>query len=293
MLKMTAALALLACAFAASAGAATTDEQFGTELNTILTQNAAAAREIGKDTTKTAPVQEPGYRTIWNVMTAMNDAPGTGEMLVQWLRERTSLVEFSEDAQVSRHEWRQYMAEGIQLVIQINPAMAKKDRPYPIVGSLIAKEAAEMMLDNFPDSAEKSYMVAARMAEVYLELAGSGADLKAFCNDASYQEACKKIRLWAEYFTDPASGVAFLHKQGAISLTARAALQAEIRKAEDAYYGPTDNHEDEMPTGTVKNKSAAPKTDVDFLVDFAAFKKYESDWMINHQHVMREIQDML
>jgi len=260
MLKMTAVTAaLLACVLGPTAGAATTDEQFGAALNAIFTQCATAGQEQGKAATKSGQKQaaeNAGYKAIKDVMIAMNDAPGTGEMVVQWLRDNNVTVDFSADAAVSSHEM------GAKSAIHIPAQMAAPDK-NKMLGALIAREASEMMMVDFPDSAEKNYIVASRMAEVYFELGGTRDGMKTdaktsvACNDAA-----KTMGLWIDNGAD--QGVGYLKAAGAATLSD---LIAAYQKYPE--YSSQDT--------ALKNATTA----------FASFKKYESDWMVNHQGMLQ------
>lgn len=182
---------------------------------------------------------------IDGVMVAMYDQPGTGEMLVQWLRDNKISVE-------SRDLGAEASA-NVKGAIYINPSTAKP-ASYIYTGALIAREAAELMLADFPDSGEKRYMVAAYTGETFFELGGTRAQMTNMDGhvDAKIEES---IRLWVE--NGPEQGVARLDQQGIRCLADLVAAQPDLYSYRE----------------TIKAAQAK----------FAAFSKQESAWFMDHQ----------
>lgn len=143
----------------------------------------------------------------------------TGKTIIDWLRTHKAVVEFDDrtGGKMSARSWA-YVGEGetAKPAVYIHPVLSEREtRPEIYLAVLVAKESAEHMLLDFPESAEKRVMAGALVSEVYFEQGGMEEDLPAF--GAMKDEAlAKTIRLWIE--KSPKSGVKTLRKEGKPSL---------------------------------------------------------------------------
>jgi hypothetical protein len=127
------------------------------------------------------------------VMVAMNDQPGTGEAIAKWLQDNRVDVKFSDEVQgASDH------ADGVRL----NSSLKKGPLSYRYFGALIAREAAELEFKDFPESAQKRYMVASRMGEAYAEL-GGGVSMPPNFDGITDPKAAAALQAWFKNFYDP------------------------------------------------------------------------------------------
>ena len=142
----------------------------------------------------------------------MNDQPGTAEGLVAWLRGRKAVVEASARVQdASAHDWLGDFAADPKIpAVYISPkAMEPVSHRY--IAVLIARETAELMLKDFPESAEKRYVVSSRMGETFFELGGTRLAMSDIDGHADPKVEAG-IRLWVE--NDPSGGVRVLQGTG-------------------------------------------------------------------------------
>lgn len=227
---------------------------------------ACAAAAAGAQTQASPQAAAPN-RLIDNVMVAMYDAPGTGEMIVQYLRDNGVSVAF--DARVPNRSGHATDAKTGKSMIGIAPSYQQEPVSYRRIGVRIAKEAAELMLADFPESAEKRYMAASRMAETYFELGGTRIDMQNVDGPVD-PEAEKLVFLWVE--NAPDEGVRVLKGQGAQTLDERIAWVTKERQ-EMINYSMTDW--EEIYTRELEQLHAAKAR-------FQQFKKYETDWLMSH-----------
>lgn len=164
-------------------------------------------------------------RLLDSTLTAMNDGPATGGLLAGWLRENRAVIEFhAPSSGLSSHEW--LGRERRLPLIVLDRSLAAEPLSCRFLAVFVARETAELMLGDFPESAEKRYIVASRSAETFFELGGTRAtmdDIDGHRN-GSVEEL---LRLWVEH--DPEGGVADLHGRGVPVLSdirARAAAEA-------------------------------------------------------------------
>ena len=279
----------------ASAQVPTSDAAFATQLQGIRLEAAAAGKAMSVAAAQAAAVPTAAQygNLLSQVLVAMYDAPGTGELLTGWLRDEKKGGAVFNDSLSGMSAGA--FDDGVPIV-SIKPAPAKPVS-YRYLGALIARETAALMLADFPASAEKSYIQASRMAETYFELGGTRMDVD---NIDGHQDAevSKSINLWVE--NDPTGGVSVLNKQGVPTLAqvrAKAAAEAArlgelIRIIRDEMLVPVpddpyllkemEQSEDSRAAAlkTVKACDAAIKA-------FEAFKQYEKDWLWNHQGMLQ------
>lgn len=252
MTKSLSILALLAALGAtAQAQVPVREADFAAQLQGIRIQAVSASQALAagvQDRAAEAAQTEAPQRLIGSVLTAMADAPGTGELLVTWLREHKAVVDFSGQAQGrSAHAWIGGPDERALPAVYLDPGTAQPVS-YRYLAVLVAQETAELMLKDFPESAEKRYIVASRMAEAFFELGGTRMTME---DIDGHQDAAvaRAIRLWVE--NDPTGGVPVLQKQGVPTLE-------EVRAQNSA-----------------AAVDAAQK-------EFADFKSQERTWLLNH-----------
>jgi hypothetical protein len=241
-----------------------------------------------------APTAAQYGNLLSRVLVAMYDAPGTGELLVGWLRDEKKGGAVFNDS-ISGMSAGAF-DDGVPIV-SVKPSAAKPVS-YRYLGALIARETAALMLTDFPASAEKSYIQASRMAETYFELGGTRMDMDAI---DGHQDAAvsKSIRLWVE--NDPTGGVSVLNQQGVPTL-AQVKAKAEAEAAQlgklayiirDQMLIPGDPNEPYLRAEmeqALKDRAAALKTVKacdDAIKAFEAFKQYEKDWLWNHQGMLQ------
>jgi hypothetical protein len=147
----------------------------------------------------------------------------------------------------SAHAW-----VGGRPAVYLNPRLGSAPASCRYVAVYVAKEAAELMLKDFPESAEKRYIVSSRMAETFFELGGTRMTMSDIDGHKDVQ-AEAAIKLWVE--NDPVGGMALLHAQGAPSL-------AEVR---------------------AKDPVAADAA----LRQFELFKAQERDWLLQNQGMLQ------
>ncbi|MBI5239411.1 MAG: hypothetical protein HY926_02985 [Elusimicrobia bacterium] len=244
-MKSLAILIAAALGGTASAQVPMGDDAFAARLQGIRSEAAAAGKALAAAAAQAvaaAPAAARHGSLLTRVMVAMYDAPGTGELLVGWLRDEKNGAAIFNDSipGVSAGSYD----DGVP-VVSIRTSAAEPFS-YRYLAALIARETAALMLADFPDSAEKSYIQASRMAETYFELGGTrlGMDDIDGHKDAAVSAS---IRLWVE--NDPTGGVSVLKRRGQKSLL-------------------------DMPaSGRIEAAKAA----------WEQFKKYEKDWLWNHQ----------
>jgi hypothetical protein len=204
----------VSCAFAQAPEAL-----FSSQLGTILEGVSKSGQELAQVVIERQDDSRP-QRLLENVMTSMYDAPGTGEAIVQWLRDNKVAVRFKDDVPGG--------SSRSSRAIFIDSSYAKGPTSHRYLGTRIAKEAAELMLSDFPESAEKRYIVASRMAETYFELGGSRSSLPDFdgIKDPALAET---LRIWIE--NGPQNGVETLGQEGHETLAAMR-TRLEGRKGE-------------------------------------------------------------
>jgi hypothetical protein len=207
-----------------------------------------------------APARPAPQRLLESTLTAMNDGPATAGLLVSWLRDQHAVVEFSAAAQGrSSHVWLAGKpAESATPAVYLAADLAAAPLSCRYVAVFVAREAAELMLKDFPESAEKRYIVASRMAETFFELGGTRATMGDI--DGHHDEQAESaIRLWVE--NDPVSGVALLKSQGSPTL-------AEIRAKASS---------DDQKTAAADAASR----------EFASFRAQEKDWLMQNQGMLQ------
>ncbi len=266
--------ALLTCAICRTAGAQglpISDGQFQAELNAVIAQNSSAGKGAAKTIAGTQEKTEQDG-LIGNVLVAMYDAPGTGELIVQWLRDHNAVVQFKTlSGSRSSSAWLgDTLGKNPTPAVYIDSSLAKKPVSYRVIGALIAKEASGLMLTGFTDSAERSYMIASRTAETYFELGGSRIELTK-TEAALGKKAAEAIWLWVENASE--FGVALLKLRGEKPLreilnSLRSDRQLAINCG---MYGLEDEFDERI---------AEVERD---LKTFGEFKSYESDWLMVHQ----------
>ncbi|HAH32206.1 MAG TPA: hypothetical protein DCL44_07835 [Elusimicrobia bacterium] len=234
-----------------------------------------------------------------SVLMAMHDQPGTAEKLVKWLRARKGVVELREiGREISAYSWLGGVASDRNIpAVYISP-LAMEPFSYRYLAVLIAREAGELMLSNFPESAEKRYMVASRMSETFFELGGSRimiSDIDGH-SDAKVEES---IRLWVE--NDPSGGVYVLSQRGFKTLKdLEDSLSAEyerlimLEQAIDQMLAvPNDSNRPSLQAEMDKTMADASAVLVKLEAvkaagaQFEQFAKEETDWMWDHQSSLR------
>lgn len=293
--------ALLTLGLCAPAGAGTLSYAgFETGLNDISLRTAAAGKDLGKAVARESEREQP-QRLIESVLIAMNDAPGTGEEIVQWLRGQGAVVEFS-DMVTGRS------LSGILLdmntdaktpAIYINPKYSKDPVSYRFLGVVIAKEASSLMLKGYPDSAERAYMIATSMAHVYFELGGERIRLPDF-DGIEDQELADTLKIWIENAGDP--GVELLAGRGYEPLSKllkqAQTIKAALEKTRDEFVAKLDEVETQEELAELRVQIALVthkigiwewrELQVSAAIDyFEQFKKDDLDWIISHQGQLR------
>jgi len=241
-----------------------------------------------------------GYRAsaagiLDNVLVAMNDAPGTGEKIVQWLRDQNGVVKFMNGIPGSAvHLTLIDMGTGEKSpAVYIDSKFSKDPVSYRYLATLIARETSEMMLADFPMSAERAYMISAQTAEAYFELGGERAPLPRIDGIIDAQ-AADSMRLWIE--NAPDQGVKLLKSQGYSTLadldaeleTRKEAFQQEMRKKitalETAEEGEIAQLHRDLAVLSYKLQVAeATQAYVkQGQTKFAEFKQYEKEWLLSH-----------
>ncbi|MBI5244576.1 MAG: hypothetical protein HY922_12990 [Elusimicrobia bacterium] len=287
MLRTILAAMLAAVCAKAQAQVVVSDAQFASELGKVFAQSVSAGRSFEQ----AAPV-----RLLDRVMIAMYDAPGTGEMIVQWLRDNRAVVEFSDLVMEGRsaHAWLgDFVPEPRKPAVYITPLLLKPPVSYRLLGALIAKEGSELMLKDFPESAEKRYITASRMAETYFELGGTRIALPDFDGTID-EDAADTIRIWIE--NAPDSGVQVLKERGFKTLKeAQADLLSEEARLANLHqaieqmisvHGP-DEESLRAELACVEKESARTARKLDAAKkaedEFKRFKEYETDWLMSHR----------
>ncbi|MCX5795481.1 MAG: hypothetical protein NTY77_08325 [Elusimicrobia bacterium] len=299
MTKKLSILALLAAlGGSAQAQAPLSEAQFAAQLQGIRIQSASAGQTLAAAVQARAAETPEPQRLIGSVLTAMNDAPGTGELLVTWLREHQAVVEFSGQARGrSAHAWLGAPDERAIPAVYLDPALAQPVS-YRYLAVYVAKETAELMLKDFPESAEKRYIAASRMAESFFELGGTRMTMEDIDGhqDAAVAQA---IRLWVEH--DPSSGVPYLQKQGVPTLAeVRAKQSAESTRLVNLKYAieqmltvPNDPNAESLRAELAQSEAAlaaAQKTAAAADAaqkEFAEFSIQEKTWLWEHQGTLQ------
>ncbi|MCX5793166.1 MAG: hypothetical protein NTY45_13260 [Elusimicrobia bacterium] len=230
-----------------------------------------------------------------SVLTAMHDQPGTAEKLVEWLRASKGVVESRDiGGEVSIHTWLDGLAEGRKIpAIYISPK-AMEPVSYRYLGILIARESGELMLADFPESAEKSYMIASRMSETFFELGGTRMTMSDIDghSDARVEES---LRLWVE--NAPFGGVSVLKQRGFKTLKdLEDGLSAEYERLllheqaiDQMLSVPNDSNapflQAEMEQTRTEASAALTKLEAvkAARAQFEQFSKEETAWMWEHQ----------
>lgn len=277
-----------------------TDADFASRLGTIRLETTVAGQAIGEGIALADKQAEP-RRLIRNVMVAMYDAPGTGEHLVGWLRKNDATVEFSDlDDLKSMNGMTLDLATGNKTpAVYIHEKFSKKPVSYRYIGVLIAQEASKLMLADYPESAERAYMIAANMAHVYFELGGERINLPNF-DGINDPEIAAVLRIWIENAGD--GGVAVLSRRGHKPLAgllkqardiqgalkkerAGFAIELEAAKSQeeiDAIQAKIDDHDERIRLW------AERVTEVQRAVEaFENFKRDDIDWIMAHQGQLR------
>ena len=215
MVKTGVVFALLAALCGTASAQVVSDEGFAARLQGIRVQTVRAGERFAAAATA-ADEQAAPARLIESVLVSMNDQPGTAEELVAWLRGHKAAVQFSARVQdASAHDWLgDFTAEPKTPAVYLSPK-AKEPVSHRYVAVLIAREAAELMLKDFPESAEKRYIVSSRMGETFFELGGTRLTMSDIDGhkDAKVEAG---IRLWVE--NDPSGGVSVLKGSGSKTL---------------------------------------------------------------------------
>jgi hypothetical protein len=221
--------ALAALAAAPAAAQYDRDADFASALSAARAAASQARTAAGLPQQMTAPRQAAPtpQNLLESTLTAMNDGPTTAGLLAQWLRDNRAVIGFSDMAKGrSSHAWAQG-GPGTPAVpmISLDPSLASAPASSRRLAVYLAKETAELMLKDFPESAERSYMVASRAAETFFELGGTRATMGDIDGHQDAQ-AEALIRLWVEHDSD--SGVAYLKSQGAPPLAESDAAQKQF-----------------------------------------------------------------
>lgn len=283
---------LMSAALGAPASAqVVSDSQFASELGKALAQSVSSGQDLSKS------MEQKGLsRALERVMVAMYDAPGTGESIVQWLRDHNAAVEFSDITMEKRssHAWLgDFVPEPRKPAVYITPLLLKPPLSYRLLGTLVAQEASELMLEKFPESAEKRYIVLARMAETYFELGGTRIALPDFDGTID-EDAASKIQVWIE--NAPEQGVKVLRGQGHKTLrdlqgellAEQSRLQALLAAIDQRLSVPSGyeaDYEAEKAQALEQIDLAAKKLDAakKAEAEFKAFQRYETEWLMSHR----------
>jgi len=295
MTKTLSILALLAALGGTAAAQVPVGEaDFAAQLQGIRSQAASAGQALAAGVQARAAQKAEPQRILESVMVAMADAPGTGELLVEWLRDNQAAVEFSGQAQGrSAHAW----PAGSRPAVYIDASMAQPVS-YRYLAVLVAEETAELMLKDFPESAEKRYLAASRMAEVFFELGGTRMTMDDIDGHQDAR-ASQAIRLWVE--NDPSSGVALLQRQGKPGLAqVREKAAAESQRLVNLKYAieqmltvPNDPNAGSLRAELAQTEAAltaAQKTAAAAEAaqkEFAGFKARETEWLWAHQGTLQ------
>ena len=221
-------LTLLAAVCGTASAQVSTDAGFAAQLQGVRVQTAGAGKAVAQ-AVKASDEDSAPARLIQSVLVSMNDQPGTAEMLVGWLRGNKAVVQFSDRVQDgSVGTWLGDFTTQPQIPAVYVAAAAMKPVSYRYVAVLIARETAELMLKDYPESAEKRYIVASRMAETFFELGGTRLTMGSIDGHADPKVEAG-IRLWVE--NDPAGGVQTLKATGHKTLKDQeSALAAEYER---------------------------------------------------------------
>jgi len=143
------------------------------------------------------------------LLEAMSQAGGTAAKTAGWLSENEIIVAFDDTLSDTRarRTWRKDDQSGEMVrAILLNPSLTQADeQSVPYAASVLAGEAAELMLASFPSSAEKRYMIVAYSAETFI---GLGGDETALTDEAW----AGSVSFWKE--NKPRRGVRTLADQG-------------------------------------------------------------------------------
>ncbi|MFA5138674.1 MAG: hypothetical protein WC728_05515 [Elusimicrobiota bacterium] len=269
----------VSCAFAQSPEAL-----FSSQLGTMLEGASKSGRELGQVVIERQGESRP-QRLLENVMIAMYDAPGTGERIVQWLRDNKVAVRFKDDVPGGSSR------SGHAIII--DSSYGKEPVSYRYLGTRIAKEAAELMLSDFPESAEKRYIVASRMAETYFELGGAHSSLPDF-DGVKDPALAETLRVWIE--NAPEGGVETLKRGGHETL---ASMQTRLESRREGLQRTRQAIIDALPQAAgpewerlkqALQDNSYELANVQMALDSVeagakAFKRFsgeERDWIMNH-----------
>ncbi|MDD5629114.1 MAG: hypothetical protein PHU21_08615 [Elusimicrobia bacterium] len=294
MTKILSILALLAAAGgAAQAQVPLSEADFAAGLQGIRIQAAAAGHALAAGVQARAQQAPDPQRLIGSTLVAMNDQPGTGELLVTWLRERQAVVEFSGQAQGrSAHAWL-----GAVPAVYLSPALAEPPS-LRYLAVYVAKETAELMLKDFPDSAERRYIVASRMAESFFELGGTRMTMEDIDGHKD-EAAAQAIRLWVEH--DPSGGVDYLKRQGVPTLAeVGAKSSAEAGRLVNLKYAieqmltvPNDPNAESLRAELAQTEAVLAEAQKSAAAaaaaqkEFAEFQTREQTWLWEHQGTLQ------
>jgi len=269
MLKTTLAAVFAAVCGASAQAGPISDSQFGFELGQVFAQSVSSGRALGKAMAQ-RKAQDAPVGVLGQVLTAMRDAPGTGEKIAQWLQDNRAVVEFSDMVMKgnSAHAWLvDFVPEPRKPAVYITPLLLRPPVSYRLLGALIAKEGTELMLKDFPESAERRTMVASAMAETYFELGGTRAALPNFDGTID-EESAAAIRVWVE--NAPDSGVQYYRDRGYKTLgEVREGLLSEQSQA-------ADEGRSQKISRLIEAADKAQAT-------FEGFRQAEADWIMTHR----------
>jgi hypothetical protein len=165
-----------------------------------------------------------------DVMVGMADGTsGSGMWVVDWLRGKNARVAF--DAGLAGpSEYRAETVNGaMRPVVLINKNILGKTDGYRYYVVLIAREAANLIYLNMPDSAEKRYMVYACMGESFFEMYGTRIDLPVF-SGVRDEVAGGQINVWVE--NDPDSGAELVSRREGVKKLNELIAAAELEAAQ-------------------------------------------------------------
>lgn len=293
-MKSTFVLALLAALCGTASAQSLTDGAFAAQLQGIRIQTLSGGKAVAA-AIQAADQKAAPKRLLDAVLVSMNDQPGTASSLVEWLRGNKAVVEFSDLVQDgSAHAWLgDFAADRKVPAVYVSP-LAMEPVSHRYLGILIARETAELMLKDFPESAEKRYMVASRAAETFFELGGTRMDMEDIDGHRD-EKVAATLRLWVE--NDPSSGVQTLKSRGVQTLKdVEAGLVFEsnrlvqlIGAIDGMLVVPNDPNapslqaeldETRAELGRVSSKLAAVKA---AKVQFEKFSQEEKSWLWEHQ----------
>ncbi|MFA6030044.1 MAG: hypothetical protein WC969_09335 [Elusimicrobiota bacterium] len=214
-MKSTFVLALLAALCGTASAQSLTDGAFAAQLQGIRVQALRGGKTVAAGI-QAADRKAAPKRLLDSVLVSMNDQPGTAASLVEWLRDNNAVVEFNDLVQDgSAHAWLGDSAADRKVpAVYVSP-LAMEPVSHRYLGILIARETAELMLKDFPESAEKRYMVASRAAETFFELGGTRMDMEDIDGHRD-EKVAATLRLWVE--NDPSGGVQVLKSRGVQTL---------------------------------------------------------------------------